>query len=486
MKKTLLTFFSLFSFMNIHAQCSLEFGSAAGTFTFAYASGSDIVNGASGGANSTSSQSFDIWNETTAPIDCSAGGGANDITFDFQMVHAFDANTPGDGIIDAFAGGTHDIIQSTSGLRGTTPLGNSGTNETSTGDVRGYQITVSFANHININADEIVVNTTSVNTKGTAFESCAIVFLDDSGNPYGTATYEGFYGSGSAGASTNASCSAPSSGVAWSTTGTGVYTMQSPNTVMQDPSSLCDIIGDTNGPDNNKDVEPFADAGLNATDKIGGFIFRVYLEDVAPSAAPGANTSTTTSFTSTLNGITLNIPLPVELTSFDANVSDANVFLNWNTASESDNDYFEIQRSSNGIDFAKIGEIKGVGQSNLPSDYRFVDAQPEDGINYYRLKQVDFNGKTELSKIVFIDFKKEKKVNLFPTISTNEINITLPEISDDVTYKILNFTGQIIQEGSFDDNSTTYKINVQNFSNGNYLIQIGNKSFSKVLRFNKI
>ncbi|MFK8007862.1 MAG: T9SS type A sorting domain-containing protein [Saprospiraceae bacterium] len=275
--------------------------------------------------------------------------------------------------------------------------------------------------------------------------------------------------------------------MAWSTTGTGVYTMQSTSTVTLDtPLNPCTPIGGSNGTDDNKDVAAVADAGLLATDEIGGFTFTVYLEDIAPSTAPGANTLTATSFTSTVNGFEISAALPVELTSFDAKKSDEEVILNWNTASEINNDYFEIEHSNDGTDFTRIGNMEGKGQSNLSNDYRFIDAQPNNGLNYYRLKQVDFDGKYEYSDIVFVDFKMEDKVKIFPTLSTSEINVVLPESGRDINYEILNFTGQIIQEGTFDNNTITSKINIQNFPVGNYIIRIGNKSFSEILRFNKI
>lgn len=489
MKKLLFNFLFLSLAIFVKAQCDVDFGATSGQYTFPYVSTSDIVNGASSGANGVRSHSFNIWDEGAAPLDCNVVGGVEDITFDFEILHAFDANTPGDGIIDTYAGSTHDIIQSPSGLNGNSPLGNSGANETSTGDVRGYKITVKFANHINITADVFSVLTNSVNTAGKAFESTAIVFLKPDWTSYGTATYEGYYGAGSAGASTNGACSTPSPGVAWSTTGTGVYVMASTSTVMLDiPANPCNTIAGSDGPDDlNKEIEAVTDGGLLAADPIGGFIFTVYLEDIAPSSAPGANTTTSTTFGSTVKGFSVNNPpLPVELISFDAKVLNDNILLNWITASEVDNDYFEIEHSVNGIDFVKIGNIEGKGQSNFANDYRFIDTQPKDGINYYRLKQIDFDGKYEYGDIVFVEYKTSGKVKIYPSLSSSEINVTLPESGKDITYKIITFTGQIWQEGSFDNVGANTNIDIQKLPAGNYLIQIGNKSFSETLRFNKI
>ncbi|WP_304064520.1 T9SS type A sorting domain-containing protein [Pedobacter glucosidilyticus] len=93
------------------------------------------------------------------------------------------------------------------------------------------------------------------------------------------------------------------------------------------------------------------------------------------------------------------VVLPVSLTSFTAKKSNNQIQLAWSTASESQNSHFEIERSVNGTDFVKIGERKGAGNSSSVLNYSFLDNNPANGTNYYRLKQVDFNGKFEYSNI---------------------------------------------------------------------------------------
>jgi hypothetical protein len=93
------------------------------------------------------------------------------------------------------------------------------------------------------------------------------------------------------------------------------------------------------------------------------------------------------------------VVLPVSLTSFTARKSNSQIQLAWSTASESNNSHFEIERSVNGTDFVKIGERKGAGNSSSILKYSFLDNNPANGTNYYRLKQVDFDGKFEYSDI---------------------------------------------------------------------------------------
>ena len=487
MKKVFASIFAyLLLSINTFSQCNLDFGSTSGGFTFSTVSGIDIVNGASSGANATSTQSFNVWDEASTPINCTTPGVSNDLSFDFEILHAFDIYEV-DGVIDQYAGSTHDIIQSTSGLRGSIPMGNSGTNETSVGDVRGYKITVNFANYLSINASDVTVNLTSVNTAGRGFESASVVFLDDSGMPYGTTTYNGYYGSGSSGASTDGSCTAPAPGIPWSTTGTGVYTAGSTGSVLLDPMNTCNAIGGSNGPNDSQDVEAAADAGLNPTDKVSGFVFTVYLEDIAPSSAPGAETSTSTSFTSTLNGVAISsIALPVELISFKARQLNNDVSLNWMTASETNNDYFEIQHSEDGINFTTIGKENGSGTSTISQQYNYIHDDAINGTNYYRLKQVDFDEKFEYSQIVSVDISKRSEVAIQPTLVVSELQITLPEDYRNTSFKIFDATGRIIQDGKLEDFLIEQSISLNLLHSGSYFIRIENKTTQEIFRFVKI
>lgn len=93
-------------------------------------------------------------------------------------------------------------------------------------------------------------------------------------------------------------------------------------------------------------------------------------------------------------------PLPVEWLSFEAfkGNNDA-VNLSWSTASEVNNDYFEIERSENGKEFSVIASVEGNGNSSAVSTYQYTDSKPLNGTSYYRLKQVDFDGQYEYSVI---------------------------------------------------------------------------------------
>ncbi len=97
------------------------------------------------------------------------------------------------------------------------------------------------------------------------------------------------------------------------------------------------------------------------------------------------------------------VTLPVTLISFKAEASpNQGIQLNWSTASEKDNDYFLVERSLNGKAFASIGQVKGNGTTNVVQHYHFTDGFAPAGTVYYRLKQVDFDGKSEYSKAISV------------------------------------------------------------------------------------
>ena len=99
------------------------------------------------------------------------------------------------------------------------------------------------------------------------------------------------------------------------------------------------------------------------------------------------------------------IPLPVELTSFSAQAEDQKVILKWATATELNNNGFEIQRKIGESEFATIGFVKGEGTTTNQREYSYVDKDLVDGKYYYRLKQIDYNGTYEYSDVIEVDVR---------------------------------------------------------------------------------
>lgn len=119
-------------------------------------------------------------------------------------------------------------------------------------------------------------------------------------------------------------------------------------------------------------------------------------------------------------------PLPIELLSFDAIRNGTKVDVSWKTVSEKNNDYFSVERSKDAVNFETIAMVKGSSNSNSLLEYLEVDFEPLPGISYYRLKQIDHNGKFTFSKIVSVNYHFENAgINVFPNPSTGDFTVSL-------------------------------------------------------------
>jgi hypothetical protein len=101
-------------------------------------------------------------------------------------------------------------------------------------------------------------------------------------------------------------------------------------------------------------------------------------------------------------------PLPIELLSFTATKNNKVADIQWETATEINNDYYQVEKSKDGVNFESFNQVKGAGNSLSKLNYSIIDEKPYNGISYYRLKQVDFNGAFSYSKIESVDFNSSK------------------------------------------------------------------------------
>jgi hypothetical protein len=183
-------------------------------------------------------------------------------------------------------------------------------------------------------------------------------------------------------------------------------------------------------------------------------------------SAAGTGTITSDPFT-TFSIITLGNaiggtnPLPIELISFTAKRISSRVFLRWVTASELNNDYFTIQRSTDGVSFQEIGELKGKGTILIESKYEFVDEKPVFGKSYYRLKQTDFDGKSTYSSVVMIEMLPEgnSQINVYPNpVSTESFTVQLNgfESEEKILFQLNDVVGRSYLEGEANATKSGY------------------------------
>jgi len=143
----------------------------------------------------------------------------------------------------------------------------------------------------------------------------------------------------------------------------------------------------------------------------------------------------------------INNPLPIELLSFESQKLSEGVLLKWATATETDNNYFTIEKSNNAIDWAAIGRVDGAGNSLQQKHYSFEDTKPYNGYNYYRLRQTDFSGNTKTSNVIAVDCSSDEKTfisSVFPNPSaSNTVNLRILSGSEGNTeITVLNALGQ--------------------------------------------
>lgn len=141
--------------------------------------------------------------------------------------------------------------------------------------------------------------------------------------------------------------------------------------------------------------------------------------------------------------------LPIELLDFSLKENElkSNVKLNWTTATETNNNYFTIERSKMGLTWNPIGKIKGAGNSQEILNYSFTDLLPQNGISYYRLKQTDFDGKFSYSPILSCNLKVNKSFMFYPNPSKEGQAITLrSKFPIESSIKIFNMQGVLIKE----------------------------------------
>ena len=145
---------------------------------------------------------------------------------------------------------------------------------------------------------------------------------------------------------------------------------------------------------------------------------------------------------------TLNVAVPVELTSFSVHLNDNDVILEWATATETNNFGFEVQRSQDSKLFERIGFVRGNGTTVEPKHYTFTDQNLTIGTYYYRLKQIDHDGTFEFSDIAKITIGVPNEFKLYqnypnPFNPATTISYSLPK-SSHVKLTIYNLNGQVI------------------------------------------
>lgn len=178
----------------------------------------------------------------------------------------------------------------------------------------------------------------------------------------------------------------------------------------------------------------------------------------------------------------LGASFPVEMSGFEATRTDEGILLAWETASELNSNYFEVQRSLDGRDFKALGTLPAAGTSNQQLEYQFLDTEiPPSPSYYYRIVTHFFGEAPANSKVIVVRGEPAPVVKVFPNPASDWLNIQLPADWDGTSdWVIYDGSGKIVRFGKIDASSSS--MDVSSLPPGNYILRIGNHCQSIILQ----
>jgi len=184
--------------------------------------------------------------------------------------------------------------------------------------------------------------------------------------------------------------------------------------------------------------------------------------------------------------VSSNIILPINLLSFTGQCENSNIILNWSTGSETNNNYFTVERSEDGYNWKAIGTVKGAGNSSITQNYSFTADKSTDEISYFRLKQTDLDGEFKYFNIIQVSNCNSyiSTLNIYPNPSNGQslhgvINL---KANESYSIEVSDNTGKIVSR--FVSTQPQFSINFsQVLQPGVYYARVYSANFSKVVGF---
>jgi hypothetical protein len=181
-----------------------------------------------------------------------------------------------------------------------------------------------------------------------------------------------------------------------------------------------------------------------------------------------------------------NQVLPISLLSFTATPRDGNTDLLWATATETNNAYFSLERSADGVHFDEITQVPGAGNSAATNNYAYTDRSPINGVSYYRLRQVDFDGAYSFSPVRRVVFGEANGVRLQPVPATETLQVLLDKTTEeDINWSVFDQSGRLVLDGQAAEETQQFDVDVQNLPQGMYLLRLTSGQFMHAVRFVK-
>ncbi len=182
---------------------------------------------------------------------------------------------------------------------------------------------------------------------------------------------------------------------------------------------------------------------------------------------------------------TNNVTLPVTWLSINGKLQNNTAIIEWATASESNSSHFEIEHSNNGVSFTKAGTVNAAGNSSSTSNYSFTHLLPVAGKNYYRIKQVDLDGRFTYSRIVTLINNNEKNsIVISPNPAQDFIQLNT-NISKPATIRIYSMEGKLVQQQQIPAGNQQRSIDISKLPAGMYSLQLQTSELLKTASFIK-
>lgn len=178
--------------------------------------------------------------------------------------------------------------------------------------------------------------------------------------------------------------------------------------------------------------------------------------------------------------ITINTAsLPVVLTGLKGIKTGTSATINWTTTTEINNSHFVLENSTDGVTFKQIATIKGKGNSNEVNHYQFVHEQPQAVINYYRLRQVDYNGDEELSHTIQVNMSAQEIVTsgitVYPVPAKDQLTIAVSGLSGQkIQVSIVDLLGKTLYEQSIMISGDKINMDIDFLKQGTYFVNLSN------------
>lgn len=230
---------------------------------------------------------------------------------------------------------------------------------------------------------------------------------------------------------------------------------------------------------------------MNSSGSKGGLVFYMGIHSFSTTTAVGINgirmymnaflTPISVNNTCTTGQI-LTFPVPIKLTFFNANLSldQSKVNLTWTTAQETNASHFVVERSTDGTNFNEVGTVFAAGNSNEPRNYMLADKVNtlEATVIYYRLRQVDIDGRADYSATRIVRMAKQSgntiTILAYPNPVTSELRVTLPASwqNKKVSCELVNVNGQTVKKSENANSSQTETLNVSSVAPGFYFVKV--------------